>query len=80
MVEVFKTDVTNQDHANRLVDQIHHAYREYKANFDLEDCDRILRVKCMTSPVQASLLIDLLRDSGFRAEVLPDEIFPKLPS
>jgi hypothetical protein len=73
MVEVFKTNVTNQDHANRLIDRIHRTYREYKANFDLDDCDRILRVLCTTSPVQASLLIDLLRDSGFRAEVLPEK-------
>jgi uncharacterized protein YpbB len=72
MVEVFKTNVTHPDHASRLVDQIHHTYREYVANFDLEDCDRILRVKCSTSPVEASLLIDLLEDSGFKAEVLPD--------
>jgi hypothetical protein len=72
MVEVFKTNVTDQDHANRLIDQIHYAYQEYKANFDLEDCDRILRVKCTTETIQPSLLIGLLMDSGFRAEVLPD--------
>ena len=72
MVEVFKTNVTDQDHANRLIDQIHYTYQEYKANFDLEDCDRILRVKCTTETIQPSLLIGLLMDSGFRAEVLPD--------
>ena len=72
MVEVFKTDVTSQDHADRLIDEIHHTCRGYKANFDLEDCDRILRVKSFSGKVQASLLIDLLKDSGFSAEVLPD--------
>jgi hypothetical protein len=72
MVEVFKTNVTNRVHANRLIDQIHHAFREYKANFDLEDCDRILRVKSVTGRIQAAHLIDLLSNSGFRAEVLPD--------
>ena len=72
MVEVFKTNVTNQDHANRLIDQIHHTFREYKANFDLEDCDRILRVKSITGQIQASRLIDLLSSSGFTAETLPD--------
>jgi hypothetical protein len=73
MVEVFRTNVTDQDHARRLIEQIHHAYRDYAANFDLEDCDRILRVKCMTGSIQPSHLIGLLKDSGFRAEVLPDE-------
>ena len=72
MVEVFKTDVTSQDHADRLIAEIHRTCQGYKANFDLEDCDRILRVKSFSGKVQASLLIDLLKDSGFSAEVLPD--------
>ena len=72
MVEVFKTNVTNPDQANRLIDQIHHACREYKANFDLEDCDHILRVKSATGRIRSSFLIDLLKNAGFRAEVLPD--------
>jgi ketopantoate reductase len=72
MIEVFKTNVTNPDQASRLIDQIHHACREYKANFDLEDCDRILRVKSSTGQIRASFLIDLLENAGFRAEVLPD--------
>ncbi len=72
MVEVFKTDVNSQDHADRLIDEIRHTCLGYKANFDLEDCDRILRVKSSSGKVQASLFINLLKDSGFSAEVLPD--------
>ena len=73
MIEVFKTDVTERDHANMLIDLIHQSFGAYKANFDLEDCDKILRVKCTTGLVQSSLLIDFLRDFGFHAEVLPDD-------
>ncbi|HZE83377.1 MAG TPA: hypothetical protein VE035_03665 [Puia sp.] len=73
MIEVFKTDVEDWRQAANLVDEIHSAFHNYTANFDLEDCDRILRVKCASGSVQPSFLIDLLKRSGFNAEVLPDE-------
>ncbi|MDQ3290264.1 MAG: hypothetical protein M3Q05_03130 [Bacteroidota bacterium] len=73
MVEVFKTNVQDQHHANMLLGLIHQNFREYKANFDLEDCDNILRVASATEFIRAACLIQLLQDSGFYAEVLPDE-------
>lgn len=74
MVEVFRTNVSDSHHANMLLDQIHRSFAGYKANFDLEDCDKILRVKCAAGFIQASYLVELLKDFGFHAEVLPDEI------
>lgn len=74
MVEVFKTNVKDQDHAKLLIDQIHHSLVDYTANFDLDDCDNILRVKCVNGFVQTSLVIDLLKNLGYEAEILPDEI------
>ncbi|HEY4151372.1 MAG TPA: hypothetical protein VGM41_20680 [Chitinophagaceae bacterium] len=64
MVEVFKTDVKDRRHAYQLVEQIHETFGDYTANFDLHDCDRILRVKCTTGFVQAPLLVELLKDYG----------------
>lgn len=74
MVEVFKTNVTDRYNASLLIDQIHQNFTCYRANFDLEDCDRILRVKCISGSVNPSHLIDLLRSYGFDAEVLPEAI------
>jgi hypothetical protein len=74
MVEVFKTDVKSPEQANRVLGEIHQAFAGYSANFDLEDCDRILRVRSSRGFVQASSLIQFLRKLGFRAEVLPDEV------
>jgi hypothetical protein len=74
MVEVFKTNVIDSFHANMLVEQIHQTYTYYKANFDLDDCDKILRVESVSEPVQPSLLIGLLNEHGYHAEVLPDDI------
>jgi hypothetical protein len=69
MVEVFKTNVSDPDHADMLVDQIHSKFADYKANFDLKDCDNILRVDCH-GIIDASLLINLLNENGFHAQVL----------
>ena len=74
MVEVFKTNVGNQVQATMLVDQIHKNFSYYKANFDLEDCDRILRIKYVNGFIEPSLVINLLDDFGFNAEVLPDDL------
>jgi hypothetical protein len=73
-VEVFKTNVTHTDQARMLIDQIHRNFSDYRANFDLEDCDRILRVASHEGMVQASALVTLLKNFGFDAEVLSDDI------
>ena len=72
MVEVFKTNVQDQDHANMLIDQIHESFAGYNANFDLEDCDNILRVECTNRLIQSPLLINFLKKFGYYAEILPD--------
>lgn len=72
MVEVFKTNVNDPDQADFLIEEIHKTFRHYAANFDLEDCDRILRV-ASAALVHPPAVVDLLRQFGFEAEVLPDD-------
>jgi hypothetical protein len=74
MIEVFKTNIKDQDVADKLIDQIHKTFIGYKANFDLQDCDNILRVKCMIGPVEPDHLICFLKKIGCDAEILQDEI------
>lgn len=73
MIEVFKTNVECPDQAMMLLDQIHRNFSDYKANFDLQDCDNILRVKSAKEYIEPDCLISLLKDFGFHAEVLPDQ-------
>jgi hypothetical protein len=72
-VEVFKTNVADPELAERLVDQIERSFANCKVNFDLDDCDRILRV-AFENNIQSDRLIDLLKNVGCIAEVLPDTI------
>jgi hypothetical protein len=74
MVEVFKTNITDGDHANMLISRIQTTFFDFKANFDLDDCDKILRVTCETGAIHAVLVIEFLKSFNCFAEVLPDEI------
>ena len=68
-VEIFKTNVREPQHAQMLLAQIHLAFKDYRANFDLQDCDHILRVE-NPAAIEPELLIRLLKDCGFTAELL----------
>jgi len=76
MAEVFRTNIEDRNHANMLIDQIHKTFIHYKANFDLEDCDNILRVECMRGQIESTKLILHLKKYGCNAEILQDEIQP----
>lgn len=72
MVEVFKTNVSSREAADRLLTEIHDRFPHYQATFDLTDCDRILRVHCASQEVLAHHLIDLLDNKGYCAAILED--------
>ncbi|HEX7016119.1 MAG TPA: hypothetical protein VF191_11460 [Cyclobacteriaceae bacterium] len=76
MVEVFKTDVCDRRYAELLVQEICSHCSGYSASFDLDDCDRILRVVSASGKVDADRVIRLIERLGFSAEVLDDEIAP----
>ncbi|HLT73685.1 MAG TPA: hypothetical protein VKZ68_01325 [Ohtaekwangia sp.] len=76
MVEVFKTDVCDRRYAELLVKEICSVCTGYSASFDLDDCDRILRVISPAGEVDAARVIQLIEQFGFSAEVLDDEIAP----
>jgi len=71
-IEVFKTNVTNSQLANGLIEEIHRTFNDYRVNFDLSDCDRILRVVSSTDNIQSAYFIEWLKKYGCCAEVLPD--------
>ncbi|MEJ7694562.1 hypothetical protein [Daejeonella sp.] len=74
MIEVFRTNVDDPYEAARLIEQVERLFSDYAVNFDLEDCDRIMRVKSETGEINSDSIIALLTVSGFDAEVLEDEI------
>ena len=73
MIEVFKTNITNKDQALIVKKTIHGILPDCIVNFDLEDCDNILRVEHKGGLIDSALLVDFLQSFGCTAEVLPDE-------
>ena len=70
MVEVFKTDVEDSLQAQHILDRLQEKYPGYEINFDLEDCDHILRVS--GTSISVPCIISLLKNLGFLCEVLGD--------
>ncbi|MBO9586742.1 MAG: hypothetical protein J7574_21460 [Flavobacterium sp.] len=45
IVEVFKTNVQKESDRDYIMAEMQNQFPAYKVNFDLEDCDKILRVE-----------------------------------
>ncbi len=72
MIEVFKTNITSVKMARRLTREIHDHFVGYKVNFDLTDCDRIMRVVCKAEDFCRQHFIQWLSARDCVAEILPD--------
>ena len=73
-VEVFKTNVNYLMDAELLVREIENFFPAYSVNFDMEDCDRILRVETDSNEIQIERIIQMMNYNNFKAEILPDKI------
>jgi len=68
VVEVFKTDVRDEMSAKEILNRLRSIFPDYKINFDLDDCDKILRVEGeILSPL---VVAEVLKEAGFICEVL----------
>ncbi|MBC7848855.1 MAG: hypothetical protein H7Y31_03925 [Chitinophagaceae bacterium] len=68
MVEVFKTTVEQPEQAKQLASILRDQFNKYRINFDLHDCDNILRVEAAEICVEQ--IIKLLSIHGHDCEVL----------
>lgn len=68
MVDVFKTNVEQPEYSEMLIDQIINQIPNSQINFDLEDCDKILRIEAEI--VSNQIIIEILHQNGYYAEVL----------
>jgi hypothetical protein len=73
MIEIFKTDVNVPSKASQLVELICLYFHGCSASFDLEDCDKVLRVYSEKRSIPSHHIIKFMREMGFRAEILSDE-------
>lgn len=68
MVEVFKTNVAEVNESKKIIQKLLQRFPEAKINFDLEDCDKILRVQ--GDYISIETVIEALNLGGFYCEIL----------
>ncbi|HEV8273476.1 MAG TPA: hypothetical protein VGQ04_19310 [Chitinophagaceae bacterium] len=68
MVEAFKTNVQKKKQSKMLLCILSEAFPSFKINFDLSDCDKVLRVE--GDNIEASSIMILVKESGFKCEIL----------
>lgn len=73
MIEVFKTDVKKNKQAKSVIKHLRQKFPHFRVNFDLEDCDNILRVENLDGQIDNGRLIDFANEIGIYIEALVDE-------
>jgi tRNA G26 N,N-dimethylase Trm1 len=68
MIEVFKTNITEQEEAAGMLTVLKQYFPHCKINFDLHDCDKILRVE--GSDFMTEQLMHIVRENGFACSIL----------
>ena len=68
MVEVFKTNVQKKTQSKMLLSILSEAFPSFKINFDLADCDKVLRVE--GDNMEALRIMMIVKEYGFNCEVL----------
>lgn len=68
MVEIFKTNVESRNESERIVQTLKKKFPSPKINFDLNDCDNILRVE--GNNVSTEEIIREMNLKQYRCELL----------
>ena len=68
IVEVFKTDVSQEGAARRLISKLQQLFPGSRVNFDLDDCDKVLRVEGRN--ICCEKTIALLKSEGYNCLII----------
>ncbi|HYF03170.1 MAG TPA: hypothetical protein VEC36_07330 [Patescibacteria group bacterium] len=74
MIEIFKTNVETEGEAAFLKSFLSELFPAARITFDLDDCDRILRIEAGEEPADLLRTTEILFNNGFFCEVLEDAI------
>ena len=68
MVEIFKTNVQKKAQSKVLLCILLETFPSFKINFDLSDCDKVLRIE--GDNIEALPIMILVKEHGFTCEIL----------
>lgn len=72
MVEIFRTDVKSKRLAGKILKALQLNLPAFHFNFDLDDCDRILRVQSNGLPFEYSRIMQIVRGHEVEISVLEE--------
>lgn len=72
MTEVFKTNVIDKRSAGYIIALLKSVDDKYDISFDLDDCEKILRVEVQDGLIDATSIKATLHGEGFYCEELPE--------
>jgi hypothetical protein len=68
IVEVFKTNVADEAPAKELVSRLLTIFPTHRINFDLQDCDKILRVE--GAKIEGARIMNVIKSHGYFCDFL----------
>jgi len=72
MVEIFRTNVKSKRLAGKVLKTLQSHLPAFNFNFDLEDCDRILRVQSNGPPVESPQIIRIVKGHFIEISLFED--------
>ena len=70
IVQIFKTDVQDQLVARHIILSLQQMFSHCRINFDLDDCDRILRVENQQGKIEEAEIQLMMAQCGYNCEPL----------
>ena len=70
VAEIFKTNIDNSDTAELIIKQLKEILPRAKINFDLHDCDKILRIEATPCEIDIQAIINCVHKWNILIEVL----------
>lgn len=68
MIEVFKSNIIKKKQANEFKKECLNKYPNYQITFDLEDCDKIVRVEAKSLNVKD--IMDIAHNANILLQIL----------
>lgn len=68
MIEVFKSNIIKKKQANEFKKKCLNKYPNYQITFDLEDCDKIVRVEAISLNVKD--IMDIAHNANILLQIL----------
>lgn len=70
-VWVYKTDVNNFSKAKIILDEIYREFPDSDLSFDLDDCDKVLRVEHPEGSIDEEKIFRIMKKQNVQIDTLP---------